>query len=111
MQHGAGSGLDGLFFSGTDGSGSDASLWRSFRAASWRKQLTAWSGDSRSWITARAARASGRRSCIHRAGRSSSVEFTRAIARAARSILNWWQQLAPSITSIFARRRRTEGLH
>jgi hypothetical protein len=111
MQHCARSGFDGLFFSGTNGSGSDAALWRSFGAASRWKQLTAWNGDSRSWITARAARASGRRFCIDRAGRSSPVEFIRAIARAARSILNRRLLLTPSITSIFAQKRRTKGRH
>jgi hypothetical protein len=36
LQHGAGGGFDGLLFAGTDGSGNDAALRRSSRAASGR---------------------------------------------------------------------------
>src|SRR5260370_624402 len=91
MQHGAGGGLDGLFFSGTDGTGSDPTLWWCFGAASWRKQLAAWNCGSRSRITAGSARASGRRSRLDRAGRSSRAEFIRAIARARPAVLKYDQ--------------------
>jgi len=92
MQYGARGGLDGLFFSGTNGTGSDAALWRSCRAASGRKQLTAGSGRGGSgcggsWITAGAAHDSGWGRCFDRAGRSPAAEFIRAIARARPSVL------------------------
>ena len=96
MQHGASGGFDGLFFTRTDGSGSDAALrWR-YRAASGRKQLAAWTsrgwpGGSGSRITAGSSRASGRRRCVGRAGRSTFPEFIRAIARACPSVLKYDQ--------------------
>ena len=91
MQHGSGGGFDGLLFSRTNGSGSDAALWGRCRAASGRKQLTAGSGRGGSWITAGAAHGSGRRSRLDRAGPSSCAEFIRAIARACPAVLKYDQ--------------------
>jgi hypothetical protein len=96
MQHGAGGGLDGLFFSRTNGSGSDAALRWCCRAASGRKQLAAWT--SRGWpvrggsgIAAGAALSSGWRRWFDRAGRSFVAELIRAIARARPAVLKYDQ--------------------
>jgi hypothetical protein len=91
MQYGAGGGFDGLFFSRTNGSGSDAALWWRCRAASGRKQLAAWKCGGGSRITAVSVRASGRRSRLDRAGRSFAAELIRAIARAGPSVLKYDQ--------------------
>ncbi len=98
MQYGARGGLDGLFFSGTNGTGSDAALWRSCRAASGRKQLATGSGRGGSWITAGAAHGSGWGRCFDRAGPSSCAEFIRAIARACPSVLKY-DQYVPNHTN------------
>jgi len=103
MQHGSGGGFDGLLFSRTNGSGSDAALWWCCRAASGRKQFTAWT--SRGWpvrggsrITAGAAHGSGWGRCFDRAGPSSCAEFIRAIARACPAVLKY-DQCVPNHTN------------